>query len=242
MPGAMQASGLIAMTRDLINHQSPNVFRDGYATDADTDGIPILRWLNQSYNELLPTGFCKCWLQFTTVPGKSEYTLDEGAHEIQHVLINGMPLHATSFLGLDQKTPAWQDSIGSSGHAPTIRTMLPTQYYSFSDQIGLVPFPDQAYDVYYLADAFPSDLLVAADVPTRLPVRYHSTLAVRAAWWLSNIDVENEVAAKRLPALDKRWEKDYADLQALVNHRMSDLDDQIQAGDYRKSFYWGHRY
>ena len=240
MPGAMNAAMLIGMVRDLIFHQQPNTFRDGYlpssaTPDADTDGIPILRWLNQAHNELLPTGICKCWFKFTTVAGKGEYSLDEGAHEIIHALINGIPLKATSFLGLDQQHPGWQNG-------PATVLGQPTQYYTFSDQMGLNPYPNAAYDVYYLADSFPGDMVNMADAPQRLPVRFHSTLAVRAAWWLSNMDVENEVAAKRIPALQSRWEKDYADLQAIAQHRLADLDDQLQAGDYRHSFLWGSRY
>ena len=240
MPGPLTAAMLISDVRDLIQHQSPNVFRDGYTAassspDADTDGTAILKWLNRAMNELLPTGYCKCWFKFTTVAAKSEYSLDEGAHEIMHALIGGVPLLATTFLGQDLQRPGWQNG-------PGFRAGRPTSYYTFSDQLGLIPYPDGAYDVYYLADSFPGDLVNAGDVPQRLPVRFHPTLAARAAWWLSNMDVENEVAQKRIPALEKQWAKDYADLQAVVQHRQADMDNQVQSGDYRQAFSGGGRY
>ena len=237
MPGPLTTADLIGDVRDLIQHKGANVYRDGYlpsslTPDVDTDGTPILKWINRSFSDLLPTGYCKCWFKFTTLATKSEYTLDEGAHEIQHALIGGLPLVATTFLTQDQVHPGWQ-------YGPGVKLGRPTAYYTYSDQIGLVPYPDAAYDVFYLADSFPGDLVNAADIPTRLSVRFHPLLAVRAAWYLSNQDVENEVAAKRIPALEAQWKAGFADLQAVVQSRQADLDEQVLAGNYRKAFGFG---
>jgi hypothetical protein len=248
MPAIRSAADLVAQVRDHIQQppgdQMP--YRDGFAADAtdpvtsaDSTATPILRWINKAYAEMLETGIAKCVFTLTLTPGQAEYGLAQQMHEITHATINGYPLRQTTLLRKDADNPGWQNYPGTAtvgqAKAPA-RLGLPRCVYTYSDVIGFDPAPDQAYAVSILADDVPADLVAQTDIPQRIPARYHDALASRAAWWLSNMDIENPTAAARMPGLDADWGSAYKAVQQIAQSREWDSDDQVSAGDYREAF------
>lgn len=248
MPSVRTAADLVAQVRDHIQQASTDQmpYRDGFSADA-TDPVtgdpstatPILRWINKAFGELLETGIAKCVFTLTLTPGQAEYGLAQQIHEIEHGTCNGFPLTQTTLLRRDTENPGWQNypgiaTVGTS--ASPVRLGLPRYVYTYSDVVGFDPAPDQAYIVQMLADDVPADLVATTDVPTRIPARYHDGLASRAAWWISNMDIENTAAAARMPGLDGDWKKAYLGVQTIAQNRQLDATGQVEAGDYRKEF------
>ncbi len=243
MPGVRTAAQLVSQVRDHIQQpataQTP--FCDGFATDiaANPTSTPILKWINVAYGELLETGIAKCVFTLTLVPGQAEYGLAQTIHEITHATLNGTSLNQTTLLRKDNENPGWQnyDTLTTVGAAPApVRRGLPTSVYTYSDVIGFDPPPDQPYTVLILADDVPYDLANPNDTLQRIPARYHDNVASRAAWWISNMDVENPAAAQRMPGLDAHWKQGYLGVQKIAEERELDSDNQVDAGDYRRFF------
>jgi hypothetical protein len=244
MPGKRNAQYLVKLVRDHIQHQQQTPYRDGFAADANLappDSGPntstsILTWLNEAQNDLLETGYVKCPYQQTLVPGQAQYTLDQALHEIMHVTVQGRAMTHTTMLGLDTNLPGWQGYPSTPGVLSPVLLALPSTYYVLGDQIGFNPAPDQPYVVTIYADDTPADMVNPEDIPLRLPARFHPLLAIRAAWYITSMDIENDAAQKRLTGLDQTWQKGYTDLQRLIQDRSFDSDDQIGAADYRYYF------
>lgn len=238
MPGQMTAAALVQEVRELVGEFSQDAYRDGFTAD-ETDGMgnprrctSILNRLNRAFNDLLPTGFCKCLFTMNITPSNPNglnYGMNNAVNEIVHCSINGKALQRVTVLELDGKFPSWQDTTYSSSGTPRY-------YYNYADVIGFYPFPDQVYTAEFLADTIPTPLVAANDIPQRLPGRYHYMLAVGAALEISVADVENEAAERRLGYLQSKWNKGFSELETMINSRGDDFDDQVGVQDYRGFF------
>lgn len=230
--GRKNAQQLVQLAMDLVHHFDNTVFRTGFSTDTDTTGTAILDFLNMAQEDLLPTGYCKCYYALNLVAGQAEYGLSPDMGEIIHARLvdQAAPLLPVTVLGEDVRNPGWQNVLPE---AHGISWGTPTAYYSTGDVVGFVPTPDDVYTCNFWADSVPPSLQLIADVPARLPSRYHSTLAIKAAIYMCNADAENPAAKERLPLLTAEFNIKYQELEALVRSRIEAVSDHMEVEDYR---------
>ena len=237
MPQTQTAQMLVDRARRLLNYYDNTPFCDGFPDDPSGLGncTPILPFINDGLTQLLGTGFVRCQYTFLLAYGVPQYTLTQDIAEIDDCLIAGKALERRTILQLDRDYPGWQNYT-SNLIAPPVQPARPKWYYTTGDQIGLVPQPDQAYEVTIRAEGVIPDLVNPTDVPEKLPIRFQYKLSYYAALKLANIDLENDAMKARIPDLANEWATCVKDLTTVVNSRGWDADDQIQPRDYRESF------
>lgn len=246
LEGQKSGEQLVRMARQFSGIMDRGTFRDGFPDDAESsDGlISILDFVNEAKRELLPTGYAKCRFTLPVTAGKYEYTLDPFIHEVLSATFQGKPLKPVTPGWLDENRQRWRfqglDPAAVYGTLSVQESSLsgPRHYYTYSDQIGLYPAPldsdtltQESLEV--LADTWVPDLVTRSDTPGRLPARTQQGLALFAAILMCNADAENEASQLRLAFLSKLWEKEYSDLQQIVQSRDQNREARISVADYR---------
>lgn len=235
--GQKTAAQLVQLAMDLAHIFDNTVFRTGFSSDPDTTGTSILGFLNLAQDDILPTGYCKCYFALNLAEDQQEYGLAPEVGEILDVRIDGETYSLTPVtrLGEDVRDPAW-----NGGSANGVPDNLPTKYYAVSDMIGFVPCPDQVYTALIFADSVPPSLVNTGDVPARLPARSHKLLAIKAAIYICNADAENPAAKERMNLLMAEFNIGYQELESLVRSRLEAISDHLVVEDYRSRSY-GYR-
>lgn len=245
MPSIYTAEVIVREVRDHLQIFDNPTLSDGFPDDdPDPDtGQPynntkIINWVNVALaNIIAESGIAKCYDTFTCVIGQAEYMFTQDVNEIVFATVSGggagnnIPLYKTTQGVLNRNFAGWQDLTNSNN------TGVPTQYYTYSDVIGLYPAPDQAYTVQFLTDALTSDLVTRDNIPGRIPGRHHSIIAMRTALLINNmVEIENPISQKRIQILQDGYTDGLEKIREMVYTRSDDETPQVTVMDYRSQW------
>jgi hypothetical protein len=229
---------IIKRARHFSGNTNQVPVRDGFDDDpAAYLSVPLtyIEFVNDTLDELLATGYLKCDFSFQITAGQREYGSDPWLHQYVAVWYNGRPLKRTTIGKLDRDNPGWR--------LPTAARGTPTEFYWYSDQIGLNPVPDttDGPGVYSLVVRADSDLTKFDGTdrdrkPKRLPSRFHRLLSVGAAIRALVNDPDNEAHWRKMGWLNSQFKEGKAQLLDVVQQRDLDQEDQIEPLDYRDGY------
>jgi hypothetical protein len=234
MPAMRNVAYLAKRVREETQQFTPDALIDGYEGEYNElypEAASILSLLNWALNDLLETGYCKCYFDMTLDPDSDsgEYNLPGGAHNI----ISAHLIHPSVATTLYRLEPTSLVELNEeSGGSPRWRVRpksRPRRFYTdIGNAIGFHPRPNLAYIARLLCDSVPGDMEDEDDYPapiydedgvtvigSRLPEAFHEILVYGAAWRIARMQEAWEQAA----LLGAEWQDGKERLMALIQTR-----------------------
>ena len=227
---------LIKAVRDEVQIYLANApLYDGYSTDVQPRaGVSILDELNKAYRKYVLLGFSKCYVTKDTTAGTREYRLAYVTSvlsvDMQDASDQYWPVKITSRLRLRRSRPSYMNDA----------TGTPRKLYFDAGIIGLWPVPDAVYTLTLYGDVLPTELAIAADIPSRLDDLFHDALPISAAKNIMRMSLRDPRCREKyieLKAEEKVWEDSIREVAHARD--LEDPADAPQFHDARRAAYAG---